>query len=219
MTCRICLSVTVDDNENIDQLMGLISEKNPDLVEFRLDKLSSFGALQEIARKKTFPAIATDKSNRDADMTSERLLAAASAGFELVDVDLYSPLASTAVRQVKALGAEAIVSFHDLLKTPSRDELKGVLDSQIRTGSDVCKIVTTAVHPRDNLSILRFIEERSAETRLVSFAMGRHGIPSRVLSPLFGAEFTFASLTEASKTADGQLTIDNLRSVWQLLGV
>ncbi len=77
------------------------------------------------------------------------------------------------------------------------------MDSQIRTGSDVCKIVTTAVHPRDNLSILRFIEERSAETRLVSFAMGRHGIPSRVLSPLFGAEFTFASLTETSKTADG----------------
>lgn len=209
----------VDDDKNVDQLMALISKKNPDLVEFRLDKLSSFGAVDEIARKKTFPAIATDKSKRDVAMTSKLLLGAASAGFELVDVDLSSPLAGDAVRQVKALGAEALVSFHDRLKTPSHDELNGILDSQISVGSDLCKVVTTAVHPRDNLSILRFIEERSAETRLVSFAMGRHGIPSRVLSPLFGAEFTFASLTEASKTADGQLTIDNLRSVWELLGV
>jgi 3-dehydroquinate dehydratase type I len=209
----------VDDSENIDQLLGHVSQKKPDLVEFRLDKLSNFATIEEIARKKTFPAIATDKSDRDAGTTEKLLLSAASAGFEFVDLDLSYPLAKAAVRQVKSLGAEVIVSFHDSSKTPPAEKLKEVLDSQIRAGSNICKIVTTALHPHDNLSILHFLEEKSAKTRLVSFAMGRQGIPSRILSPLFGAEFTFASLAEDSKTADGQLTIDNLRSVWQLLGV
>jgi 3-dehydroquinate dehydratase-1 len=209
----------VDGSENLDQLMGLLSQKKPDLVEFRLDNLSNFAAIEDISHKKTFPVIAADKSNRDAAATKKRLMTAASSGFEFIDLDLASPHVRSVIRQVKAIGSEVIVSFHDFSKTPSRNELGKVLDSQIKTGSDVCKIVTTALYPRDNLSILRFLEEESSKTKLVSFAMGRNGIASRILSPLFGAEFTFASLTEASKTADGQLTIDNLRSAWQLLGV
>ncbi len=188
------------------------------MVEFRLDKLSNFGTLEAIARQKTVPAIATEKSIRDSAIREKLLLGAASAGFEFVDVDLASP-PRPPIRDLKSLGAEVIVSFHDLSKTPSPEELKQVLDSEVRAGGDVCKIVTTALSAHDNLSVLHFVEERARETRLVSFAMGRHGIPSRVLSPLFGAEFTFASLTEATKTADGQLTIDNIRGVWKLLGV
>jgi 3-dehydroquinate dehydratase type I len=83
----------------------------------------------------------------------------------------------------------------------------------------VCKIVTAAKHPRDNLTILSFVESNASTSRLVSFAMGQIGIPSRVLATLYGAEFTFASLGEESQTAEGQLSIDNLRKVWQILGV
>jgi 3-dehydroquinate dehydratase I len=209
----------VDGSENVDQLMGLLAQKKPDLVEFRLDNLSNFAAIEDIAHKKTFPVIAADKSNVDAANTKKRLMTAASSGFEFIDLDLASPHVRSVIRQVKSMGSEVIVSFHDLSKTPSPNELRKVLDSQIKTGGDVCKVVTTALHPRDNLSILLFLEEKSSQNRLVSFAMGRDGIASRILSPLFGAEFTFASLTEATKTADGQPTIDNLRSAWHLLGV
>lgn len=208
----------VDGSENVDQLMGLLSQKKPDLVEFRLDNLSNSVAIEDIAHKKTFPAIATDKSNRDEAITKKRLMTAASSGFEFIDLDLASPNVGSVIREVKAMGSEVIVSFHDFSKTPSRNELGEVLDSQIKAGSDVCKVVKPH-YPRDSLSILCFVEEESSKTRLVSFAMGHHGVASRILSPLFGAEFTFASLTEASKTADDQLTIDNLRSAWQLLGV
>lgn len=208
----------VDDNQNIDQLLGMISNKEPDLVEFRLDKLNNFRTVEAIAREKTAPAIATDKSNRDAATKQKLLLEAASAGFEFIDIDLAS-MPRHMIHEVKSHGAEVVVSFHDFSKTPSPEELIQVLDSEVKVGGDVCKIVTTALSAHDNLSVLRFVEEKAGETRLVSFAMGRHGIPSRILSPLFGAEFTFASLNEAAKTADGQLTIDNIRNVWQLLGV
>ena len=90
----------VDDGQNINQLLSLISKKEPDLVEFRLDQLSNFGTLEAIAREKTVPAIATEKSNRDAATREKLLLGAASAGFEFIDVDLAS-LPKPAISEVK----------------------------------------------------------------------------------------------------------------------
>lgn len=166
---------------------------------------------------KRFPTIATIKSNRYDG--KKFLLGAASSGFEFVDVDLTSSRNSNIVKELKAAGADVIVSFHENSKTPKPNELRRILNAEIKTRGDVSKIVTTAVREADNLSVLNFLKDKPAESKLVTFAMGRYGIPSRILSPLFGAEFTFASLNESSKTADGQLTIDDLRSAWQLLGV
>jgi len=166
---------------------------------------------------KQYPAIATVKSKRD--NLRKFLLGAAYSGFEFVDVDLAASRASDIVKELKGAGTEVIVSFHDNSKTPKRKELMRILKAEIKAGGDVAKIVTTAVHEVDNLEVLNLLKDKPSDSRLVTFAMGRHGVPSRILSPLFGAEFTFASLNELSKTAEGQLTIDNLRSAWQLLGV
>lgn len=210
----------VDDTEDIGGLIERISQKKPDLVEFRLDKISNPRTIEMIAQKKSaLPAIATDRSNRDLAVKEKLLVEAASAGFEYVDIDIASRLSKNAIDIMKSHDTQLIVSFHNFSQTPSRAELDKVLKSEKNAGGDICKIVTTARQPRDNLAILGFLEEKAAETRLVSFAMGSQGVPSRILSPLFGAEFTFAALSEETSTADGQLTIDNLRSVWQLLGV
>jgi 3-dehydroquinate dehydratase type I len=209
----------VDDGEDIADLVERISQKKPDIVEFRLDRVHEIRTLGIIAQKKGFPAIATDKSNRDPEASEKLLSEAASAGFEYVDVDLASPLARETIGRMKAQHTKVIVSFHDFTRTPPATELNEVLDSEMRANGDICKIVTTARQPRDNLTLLNFVQESAAKTRLVSFAMGSQGVPSRILSPLFGAEFTFAALTREERTADGQLSIDNIRSVWQILGV
>lgn len=219
MTYKICLSVPVNENESIDQLLERISQKKPDFVEFRLDRVSNAQTIEHIAKKKSCLSIATDRSNRDQGTKEKLLLGAATAGFDFVDVDISSPSAETTIQRVKSLGSRVILSFHDNTKTPSPNELKKILRTQIKAKSDLCKVVTTAVQSHDNLTILQFLEEGSVETKLVSFAMGPQGVPSRILSPLFGAEFTIASFDDTSKTAEGQLTIDNLRNVWQLLGV
>jgi 3-dehydroquinate dehydratase type I len=209
----------LEDSVDVGQLIERVAQKKPDLVEFRLDKLRNPGMLETVAQKKTFPAIATDKSIRDPPAAEKLLLGAAIAGFEYVDIDLASPFAKTAISRAKFHGAEVIISFHDFSKTPPAIELNKVLNSARKVGGDLCKIVTTALQPRDNLAILGFLEKRAAETRLVAFAMGSQGVPSRILSPLFGAEFAFAALSEETRTAEGQLSIDSLRNVWQLLGV
>ena len=210
----------IQDDSNITTLMEQISLKKPDLLEVRLDKLQDHRILDQVVARKSFPAIATDRSDQVSarKLVSSKLAYAAEVGFELVDLDLATSDEAT-IRGMKSKGAEVILSSHDYSRTPKQGELVGILEAEEKLGGDICKIVTTARVPRDNLTVLSFVQNESAGVRLVSFAMGMLGIPSRILSPWFGAEFTFASLSDESKTADGQLTIDELRSAWQILGL
>jgi len=209
----------VDEDTDIGRMNEEISVANPDLVEYRLDKVQDLNVLKRLSDSKEFPAIATDKSKRGQNASSKLLVEAAREGFEFVDVDITYPNVKQTVESIKHLGREVIVSFHDYIGTPAYAELGRILDSSSQMGADICKIVTTATDRDDNLSVLGFIAEKSRRSRLVSFAMGRLGIPSRVLSPLFGAEFTFASMNDESKTAEGQLSIRDLRQAWRLLGI
>jgi 3-dehydroquinate dehydratase len=49
--------------------------------------------------------------------------------------------------------------------------------------------------------------------------MGELGKPSRLLSPLFGAFFTIASFERGKETASGQLTIQEMKTAYQALGL
>jgi 3-dehydroquinate dehydratase type I len=202
---------------SIPNLLNRIHSKEPDLVEYRLDYLTDSSALEMLAKSKVCPIIATDRSGRKQSGTL--LLDAAYAGFDLVDVDLSFPLAGSIIKQLKTHDVEVIVSHHDFLETPLEEKLIQLLQAEREMGGDICKIVTTATQPADNLIILRFINRCSPTTKIVSFAMGKLGMVSRVLSPFFGAEFTFASLDNESKTAEGQMSIDDLRKMWKMLGV
>jgi 3-dehydroquinate dehydratase type I len=208
----------VEDDTNIEVLMKEVLPKKPDLLEIRLDRLHERKMLEEIANRKSFPVIATDRSNRGERGKLERLLYAAALGFDFVDIE-YAATNAAAVKQMKSKGADVIISFHHYSRTPPKEELTKILEAEKSLGGDICKLVTTARLPHDNLTVLGFVEEEAANVRLVSFAMGRHGRPSRILSPLFGAEFTFAALSDEAGTADGQLSIDELRSAWRILGI
>ncbi len=210
----------VEGSTEIDMLLEQLSQKKPDLVEFRFDRISDLAILEVIGEtKKAFKTIATDRGKRDAATRKKLLQTAAESGFDFVDVDLEDQASREIIPVLKDSESQLIISYHDFSGTPSNDALSKVLDNERLSGGDVCKIVTAAKHPRDNLTILSFVESNASTARLVSFAMGRIGIPSRVLTTVYGAEFTFASLGEESQTAEGQLSIDNLRKVWQILGV
>ena len=199
--------------------MDQISVKNPDLVEFRLDRVQNTDVVKRIGKVKRFPAIATDKSNKESKEKEKTLLIAAESGFDYVDVDAAAASTSTIVDKAKTSGSKVIISSHDYSGTPSLSVLREVLRSEQKINGDLFKIVTTARHPRDNLTVLEFLASKPQNIKLVSFAMGSMGVPSRVLSPIFGAEFTFAALSDNSATADGQLGIDRLRDAWQSLGI
>jgi 3-dehydroquinate dehydratase type I len=208
----------IEEHTNIAELMDQVSAKKPDLLEVRLDKIQDNKVIDELATRRSFPLIATDKPDRGTPSRLEKLAYAASTGFEFVDLD-YPTTNAAIVTQMKSNGAEVILSFHDHARTPPEEELIEIMEAEKRLGGDICKVVTTARVPRDSLTVLDFVQHEAQNARLVSFAMGEHGVPSRILSPWFGAEFTFASLSSQSRTGEGQPTIDELRSAWAIFGL
>jgi len=136
-----------------------------------------------------------------------------------VDVELSHAKLGETVAELKRLGVKPIVSFHDFTETPAITELNSVLAREVASGADTCKIVTTANCIEDNLAVLNFTSAASGKAKLVCFAMGEAGKISRLLSPLFGGYFTFASLERGNETAVGQLTIQEMKAAYALLGL
>jgi 3-dehydroquinate dehydratase type I len=149
----------------------------------------------------------------------ETLNQAAKAGFDYVDVDLNTRNVGDSVRCLEQDGARPIISHHNAKTTPSLTVLESILKREKSLGADVCKIVTTAKSYSDSLQCLTFVNKHASSTRLVCFAMGRLGTPSRVLSPMFGAYFTFASSCIGKETANGQIPISELKALYKGFGI
>jgi len=208
------------------KLIEKAEEAKTDLIEVRLDKLKKHDRLADLASQGKTVKIATNKllgcsGNFKGTETEQKqiLLNAAKTGFNYVDVELSTSNLKEFTTQISDLGAKPIISFHDFERTLKVTELNSVLEREIACGADICKIVPTAERFEDNLTLLNFCSAASKRCSVVCFAMGEHGKVSRLLSPLFGCEFTFAALKSGSETASGQMTIQEMRSAYKLLGV
>ena len=226
MTPRICVSVLPKTVREGLSLVERAEEAGADLVEVRLDCVKSAEGLSDLAAHGKKPKIATIKprslGGKFVGTEAERRqmsLGSAKSGFDYVDIELENPELKAIVRELKSLGAKPIVSFHDCEKSLSLEELNGVLERGIASGAEVCKIVTTAKRVEDNLGLLSFTQAASAKAKVVCFGMGELGKVSRLLSPLFGGFFTFAALERGSETASGQMTIKEMRTAYELLGL
>ena len=222
MTIRICVSILPKTVPEALQLIEKAEAAHADFIEIRLDRLEdcleNHRGLADLAAHGKTPKIATDKASRTETERRQLLLNAAKSGFEYVDAELSTPQLEDLVKELKAQGAKSIVSFHKFDGSLSLSELNSILEREISSGADVCKIVTTAKQMEDNLTSLNFTSTASSKTKLVCFCMGESGKVSRLLSPLFGGLFTFASLERGSETASGQITIQEMKTVYALLG-
>ncbi len=225
MTPRICVSILPKNNMEALTLIERVEQAKANFIEVRLDYLETSRNLSELVEKTKIPLIASNKlrskNGNFSGTETERhqtLLDAAKKGFEYVDVDLSSPKHEETIGKLKQLGTKPIVSYHRFDGSLTIAEMGKILEQQISSGADVCKIVTTANKIEDNLSTLNFISAMSSRLKLVCFCMGEKGKISRLLSPLFGAFFTFASLEQGSETAVGQMSIQEMKSTYALLG-
>ena len=91
--------------------------------------------------------------------------------------------------------------------------MREIVQRQLTAGADICKLVTTARSFEDNIATLQIISD-FPETRVFSFAMGALGFASRILSPLVGGDFIYASIEEGKESAPGQLTVGDLRKIY-----
>ena len=87
---------------------------------------------------------------------------------------------------------------------------------QIAAGADICKVVTTARCFNDNLTVLK-LANRFTIDNIVTFAMGEEGRLSRIMSPICGGYFTFASVTDGKESAAGQMPVEEINKIYGLI--
>jgi len=111
-----------------------------------------------------------------------------------------------------------ILSFHDFGGTPSPGALRALCGRMMGYGADVLKIVTFARTFEDNLKVLSLIPyARERKQEIVAFCMGEKGKMSRIFAPLVGAAWMYASLDRKRTSAPGQLTVLEMREIWERL--
>jgi len=212
---RIC-AVIVNDN------LKAVKEVEPfaDLLEVRIDLIGD--GWQELAGQLSRPWIAcnrqAEEGGRWQESEAERiaaLLQAVDLGADIVDIELRTENLKQVVAQVKQR-AKCLLSFHELAGTPPLDEMKEIVNRQLAAGADICKVVATAQSFADNRSVLQLIAD-FPQVKVVSFAMGPLGSISRILSPLIGGYFTYASIKEGEESAPGQITVGDLREIYEMV--
>ena len=212
MKGRICVSIVDSNLEAIKEV-----ESQVDLFEMRLDLIGpEWPELVQYIKK---PWIACNRSRDEGGQGNpndihriEELMWAAEAGACIVDIEYRTKDLGEIVPMIKSR-AKCLISYHDTVGTPSFSVLSGILESQLKAGADICKIVTTAMNFQDNLTVLKLIHE-FPEAKVVAFAMGEQGRLSRVLSPLAGGYFTYASIAAGKESASGQLTVQEMKDLY-----
>ncbi len=212
---RICAVIVDNDLEAVNQVKPFV-----DLFEVRIDLIGD--GWQKIVKQLERPWIACNRIPDEGGSWQgnearriETLLQAIELGADIVDVELRTKNLKNIVQLTKKR-TKCLLSSHDLEKTPPLDEMKELVHRQLKAGADICKVVTTARSFEDNMTVLQLIAE-FPRTKIVTGAMGPLGHISRVLGPLVGGDFTYASIEKGRESAPGQITIRDLRKLYEMV--
>jgi 3-dehydroquinate dehydratase type I len=200
-----------------------LEKKKIDLIETRIDYLKEKIILTDIKAATDIPLIGTVRSSGQGGVwrgsEKERIhlvLECTKAGFDYIDLELATKNLAKIVEEIKKSKSKVILSYHDFQRTPTNEEMVGIYNTIKSYGGDYCKIVGTANAISDNLAYLNFL---SLHLGNIAFGMGKAGILSRILCPLIGGAWTYASLTEEAEVALGQIPYDRLREIYRIMGI
>lgn len=209
---RICAVIVSDDSEAIKAVEPFI-----ELYEVRIDLIGS--GWSELVEQLGKPWIACNRSAGEGGRWRggearrvEELLKAIELGADIIDIELETRNLEKAVPLIKQR-AKCLLSFHQLKETPSPSKMREIVQRELEAGADICKIITTAQRLEDNFSVLQLIAD-FPQTRVVSLAMGPLGLASRILCPMIGGDFTYASIEKGRESASGQITARELRNLY-----
>jgi 3-dehydroquinate dehydratase-1 len=201
----ICASIAEKDIEICLKAIEKVemAEIRIDLAEYNDDEIRKVFAL----RKKL---IATCRPGKIRDEERALMLKIAIvSGATYVDIEFEAPWAykNDLITFAHSHQCDVIISYHNYDKTPDLEELENIVHECYTQGADLAKIATHINVNRDNSKILSLYK---APGRLVAIGMGDLGRISRIVAPFLGAEFTYASLSDAEATAPGQINFERL---------
>ena len=222
---RVCVAVTGSDATGMVE-KAEVAVRDNSFLEFRLDYLSKPAlALPKIKRfVDAHPgtvqiatcrrAAAGGKFRGSIASQLDVLAKAAAAGCQLLDVELQTAVKCKPEQLQRLRNRSALVlSFHDFRATRKLEETLGKM---LAFPADFYKIVSTATTLSDNVTMMKFLTRESDKHSLICMCMGEQGIISRMLGVRAGSVFTFASSGIGEETAPGQVTAQELRTVFRI---
>jgi 3-dehydroquinate dehydratase type I len=201
-----------------------------DVLELRIDQIRDLD-LEQLMNGKQSKILVTNRRGDEGGVFAgseqervELLKAAVALGADYVDIE-----ARTEQHLVKELVAQIerhhhrtkwICSSHDFSATPSEKMLQKIFNTCSSTGADIVKIATLAHEMEDNVRVLGLIPyARNKGQAIIALCMGEQGRISRVMAPLVGSYWGYASLEKGAESAPGQLTIEEMRLIYNILHV
>ncbi|MFA5629636.1 MAG: type I 3-dehydroquinate dehydratase [Dehalococcoidales bacterium] len=211
---QICAVIT-DMNQDLTQVTEIA-----DLFEVRIDLIGN--GWEELTQKLPKPWIACNRRKEEGgnpcvnekDRITE-LKQAIQMGADIIDIELATPELEALIPLIKK-ESSCLISSHNMQETPSLAALGKTVEKQLNAGADICKVVTYAAKNEDNLTVLKLISE-FPENKIVAFAMGEKGLASRILCPIVGGAFTYASIAKGAESAAGQLTVSDLYEIYRMV--
>jgi 3-dehydroquinate dehydratase I len=213
---KICASITGNDRQAIET-----AAPDVDLFEARIDLIGA--EWRETVSRLQKPWIACNRRADDGgkwhgseEERIARLEEAVRLGAAIVDIELGADDLEAAVKSFQQAGARVLVSFHSQIGTPPLETLRDIVAGEFAAGADIGKVAVTANRDADNITALRLLRENRGR-KLVAFAMGEAGSISRILCPLAGGEFTYAAVAAGAGSAPGQLTVAEMKEIYEML--
>ena len=96
--------------------------------------------------------------------------------------------------------------------------MKATLEEAFLAGADIAKLAVMPHSMRDVLDLLESYTGCQGSGRAVcTIAMGKLGKHTRVIAPFYGSVLTYASVESTVSAAPGQLPVDELKKIMELL--
>lgn len=246
MKYKICIAIPIkSENFNSNkQIIETALDKGPDLIELRFDYISeskfiTHSFLRELISiiPPKIPKIFTFRKKQEGGKynlsKNERLdilsrLIEVKPDYLDIEINSESEVLKSLIDLAYDNNVQLIFSYHDFEKSITYEEIAEMLirfDEKLKNellidlskiNESIFKIILTAQVFDDNLNVLNICKKLSQQDKkFVCFAMGDVGILARILCVKFGSLWTYGSLEE--KTAPGQINIEKIREIHQLI--
>ena len=212
---RVCWTLAAASAEGALACARRIRPPSARFVEVRLDYLANpeqGPQVMQALRRSRILAIATlrtigagGKYPGSLEQQLRILQACAKAGADIVDLEIESteqagPAAVAGLRRDALL----LLSLHDYQQTP--ESVEAALSRLKVFPADFYKVVARSWRHGENAALLRLNGGNRSHGKVLAFALGEVGVPTRVLSVARGAPFTYGALSSEEAVATGQLT-------------
>ncbi len=221
MKTDVCIPITA---ETIKQAIADLkkAEKFVNLIELRIDFIKGIDEkklkrLLEIKKKKIIVTCRPKSLCGNFDGNEEKRIQLLKKSIELnADfIDIEIGLNKDTIKNIinNKNNTKIIVSYHNFNETPNLEKLNNVYNEIKKLSPDLIKIVTSANSINDNFIIFSLLKGKN---ELTAFCMGLSGQISRILAPKYGSKMTFASLKEGRESASGQISIEEMKNVYNV---